>query len=79
LIDEIWLRDLRVSSSDGDIVGLLGVGAEWVVFEFLRPGGLRTARSFHKNLLGFHIREVSHFLTDEPGYDLDRVNGNFGG
>jgi hypothetical protein len=74
MIDELWLRDLRVSGSDGDIVGLLGIGAEWVVFELLQPDGQKIARSFRKNLLGFHIREVSHFLTDEPGYDLDRVN-----
>jgi len=74
MIDELWLRDLRVSGPEGDIVGLLGVGAEWVVFETLKPGGERTALSFYKNLLGFHIREVSYFLTDKPGYDLDRLN-----
>jgi len=40
VIDELWLRDLRVSGSEGDIVGLLGVGSEWVVFECLKPSGV---------------------------------------
>jgi hypothetical protein len=40
VIDELWLRDLRVSGPEGDIVGLLGVGSEWVVFECLKPSGV---------------------------------------
>jgi hypothetical protein len=74
MIDELWLRDLRVLGPEGEIVGLLGTGAEWVVFELLKPSGERTALSFRGNHLGFQIREVSHLLTDKPDYDLGRVN-----
>jgi hypothetical protein len=73
MIDELWLRDLRVSGPEGDIVGLLGVGSEWVVFERLKPSGARTALSFRRNHLGFNMQEVSHLLTDKPGYDLGRA------
>jgi hypothetical protein len=74
VIDEDWLRGLRVVTPRGNIVGLLGIGSESIVFEVVMPDGIRLARSIRKNHLGFHIREVSHTLTDAPGYDLDRVN-----
>jgi hypothetical protein len=74
MIDEEWLRELRLATPDGSIEELLGVGTEWVVFRLVRPDGQEVAYSLRRNHLGFNIREVSHLLTDEPGYDLGRVN-----
>ena len=74
MIDEDWLRGLRVTGPDGVIHGFLGIGTEWVVLKCTHADGTASALSFRRNHLGFHISEVSHLLTDTPGYDLGRVN-----
>jgi hypothetical protein len=74
MIDVEWLRGLHVNSPDGVIHGFLGMGTEWVVLQCTHSDGMETALSIRKNHLGFHIGEVSHMLTDTPGYDMGRVN-----
>ena len=60
---------------DGYIDGLLGVGSEYVTFSMNALDGTQHALSFWRNHLGFHIREISHLITNTPDYDLDRLNG----
>ncbi len=75
MIDEEWLAGLRVAMPDGCIDGLLGVGSEYVTFSMNALDGTQHALSFWRNHLGFHIREISHLITNTPDYDLDRLNG----
>jgi hypothetical protein len=74
MIDERWLRELRVAVPDGNIAGLLGVGFNIVTFRVVGRDGADRLCQFYRNHLGFHINEVSYLVTDAPDYDLGRVN-----
>jgi hypothetical protein len=76
MIDEEWLAGLRFEGPGGaQVNGLAGVGSEKVVLRATMPDGREVALVSYRDRLGFHIREVPLFLSDnKPLYDLDRLN-----
>jgi hypothetical protein len=76
MIDEDWLKNLEFQSSDGILVtGLEGLGSEKVVFRATMSDGKHIVLKVYRHHLGFHIREIPLFLSDNKSlYDLNKVN-----
>jgi hypothetical protein len=75
MIDEEWLKTVRGRTPDGfDIIGLLGVGTQKVVFEAKAPDGRSIAMQTPRWTLAYHIQEASLALTTEPRYSVSDLN-----
>jgi hypothetical protein len=75
MIDENWLGTVRGTTPEGyEIIGLLGVGAEKVVFEAKSADGQEVAMATPRWTLAYHIQEPSLALTTEPLYSVVNLN-----
>lgn len=75
MIDEQWLSSLRFRALKGlEVHGLEGLGSEAVVLEATTPEGRPVVLKIRRHHLGFHIRELPLFLTEEPAYEVGTVN-----
>jgi hypothetical protein len=76
MIDKDWLSSIRCTCpwTNAKVVGLLGVGSEWVSFKTEHDDGKETVLQIRRQRIGFHIKEIPLFLSGEPMYDVDRLN-----
>jgi hypothetical protein len=79
MIDQEWLNSLDCVSADAfRVKGLAGIGSEKVVLNATAPDGRAFVMPTCRNLLGYHIREISPNLSGKPSYDLNRLNRKIG-
>ncbi|HVQ65045.1 MAG TPA: hypothetical protein VMT78_10945 [Terriglobia bacterium] len=76
MIDKEWLESLEFDGVGGMRVHeLCGEGADNILFRATLPDGHEVVQKVRKHHLGFHIRELPLFLSDDkPLYDVGRVN-----
>lgn len=75
MIDEEWLKSIRIETfSKGKVIGLLGHGAEYIVFKVAFPDGRELAMRVKGNHLGFYLKEIPPFMSPAPLYDVVRLN-----
>ena len=75
MIDEDWLREVRGRTPQGfNVTGLLGVGAEAVVFKVQDKEGNSFALKTSRATLAYHIQELSLALSCDRKYSVATVN-----